>query len=168
MSEKAFSKIMQGLKEAKAYMEGEREGYKVTVPPSVDVKSIRKGLHMTQAAFSDSFGFSLDTVKQWEGGPLYACGRAWRISRRAPEFQRRGRVFAVCHALLGEDDNGSSNAILLTLREGFGVAIKLVAHTTLALYRSGHALRLPVWRWLRLSDLAPLFSPNIAQQFASK
>jgi hypothetical protein len=62
MSEKAFSKIMRGLQEAKAYMEG-----KVTVPPSVDVKSIRKGLHMTQAAFSNSFGFSLDAVKHWEG-----------------------------------------------------------------------------------------------------
>ncbi len=32
MSEKAFSKLMRGLEEAKAYMEGEREGYKVTVP----------------------------------------------------------------------------------------------------------------------------------------
>ena len=43
MSENAFSKIMRGLKEAKAYLEGERQGYKVTVPASVDVKSIRKG-----------------------------------------------------------------------------------------------------------------------------
>ena len=68
MSEKAFSKMMRGLKEAKAFMEGEREGYKVTVPPSVDVKSIRKGLRMTQAVFSESFGFRLDAVKHWEGG----------------------------------------------------------------------------------------------------
>ena len=68
MSEKALSKIMQGLEEAKAYMEGERQGFKVTVPPVVDVRSIRKGLNMTQAVFSNSFGFSLDTVKHWEGG----------------------------------------------------------------------------------------------------
>lgn len=34
MSEKAFTKLMRGLEEAKAYMEGEREGYKVTVPPA--------------------------------------------------------------------------------------------------------------------------------------
>jgi len=77
MSEKAFSKIMRGLEEAKAYMGGEQKGYKVTVPPAVDVKSIRKGLRMTQAAFSDSFGFSLDTVKHWEGG------------RRTPEVPAR-------------------------------------------------------------------------------
>ena len=59
---------MRGIDEAKAYMEGKREGYKITVPPSIDVKSIRKKLKMIQAAFSDNFGFSLDTVKHWEGG----------------------------------------------------------------------------------------------------
>ena len=83
MSEKAFSRIMRGLEEAKAYMEGEREGYKVTVPPSIDVKSIRKGLNMTQAAFSDSFGFSLDTVKHWEGG------------RRTPEVPARAYLTVI-------------------------------------------------------------------------
>ena len=83
MSEKAFSKVMRGLKEAKAYMEGAREGYKVTVPPSIDVKSIRKGLKMTQAAFSDSFGFSLDAVKHWEGG------------RRTPEVPARAYLTVI-------------------------------------------------------------------------
>jgi hypothetical protein len=41
------------------------------------VKSIRKGLNMTQAGFSDAFGFSLDAVKHWEGG------------RRTPEASAR-------------------------------------------------------------------------------
>ena len=83
MSEKAFSKVMRGLEEAKVYMEGERDGYKVTVPSSVDVKSIRKRLNMTQAAFSDSFGFSLDTVKHWEGG------------RRTPEVPARAYLTVI-------------------------------------------------------------------------
>ena len=83
MSEKAFGKILRGLEEAKAYMEGEREGYKVTVPSTVDVKSIRKALHMTQAAFSDNFGFSLDTVKHWEGG------------RRTPEVPARAYLTVI-------------------------------------------------------------------------
>ena len=83
MSEKSFSKIMQGLEETKAFMEGQRDGYKVTVPPSVDVKSIRKALKMTQAAFSDSFGFSLDTVKHWEGG------------RRTPEVPARAYLTVI-------------------------------------------------------------------------
>ncbi len=83
MSEKAFNKIMRGLKEAQAYIEGERAGYKVTVPSTVDVKSIRKGLKMTQAKFSDSFGFSLDTVKHWEGG------------RRTPEVPARAYLTVI-------------------------------------------------------------------------
>jgi putative transcriptional regulator len=83
MSEKAFSKVMRGLEEANDYMQGKRQSYKVTVPVSVDVKSIRKGLNMTQAAFSDSFGFSLDTVKHWEGG------------RRTPEVPARAYLTVI-------------------------------------------------------------------------
>ena len=49
MSDKAFSKVLRGLQEAGAFLEGERKDYKVTVPPTVDVKSIRKKLNMTQA-----------------------------------------------------------------------------------------------------------------------
>ena len=83
MSENAFSKIACGLAEAKAYMDGEREGFKTTVPSTVDVRSIRKSLHMTQVTFSDSFGFSLDTVKHWEGG------------RRTPETPTRAYLMVI-------------------------------------------------------------------------
>lgn len=34
MSKSVFQKIMRGTQEAKAYMEGAREGYKVTEPPA--------------------------------------------------------------------------------------------------------------------------------------
>ena len=34
MSRKAFNTLRQGLEEARTYMEGEREGYKVTVLPA--------------------------------------------------------------------------------------------------------------------------------------
>ncbi len=44
MSEKAFTKLMRGLEEAKAYMEGEREGYKVTVPPASGLSNRAKAL----------------------------------------------------------------------------------------------------------------------------
>jgi putative transcriptional regulator len=83
MSGKPFDKVMRGLEEAKAYVEGERAGYKVTVPSAVDVRSIRKGLRMTQAAFSDQFGFSLDAVKHWEGG------------RRTPEVPARAYLTVI-------------------------------------------------------------------------
>jgi putative transcriptional regulator len=72
-----FEDLKQGLREVDEFLGGKRAGFKVTVPADIDVKSIRKGLHMTQASFSDTFGFSLDAVKHWEGG------------RRRPEASAR-------------------------------------------------------------------------------
>jgi putative transcriptional regulator len=68
---------MNGLDEVEAFLAGQTDGYKVSVPANVDVKSIRKRLKMTQARFSEAFGFSLDAVKHWEGG------------RRTPEASAR-------------------------------------------------------------------------------
>jgi len=72
-----FEDLKAGLSEVDAFLAGQRSGYKVSVPAEIDVKSIRKGLHMTQARFSEAFGFSLDAVKHWEGG------------RRTPEASAR-------------------------------------------------------------------------------
>jgi putative transcriptional regulator len=72
-----FEQMMGGLDEVEAFLAGEREGFKVHVPDEVDVKAIRSRLGMTQAKFSDAFGFSLDAIKHWEGG------------RRTPEAPAR-------------------------------------------------------------------------------
>ena len=72
-----FSDLMTGLNEVDAFLAGKTAGYKVNLPAEVDVKGIRKRLKMTQARFSDTFGFSLDAVKHWEGG------------RRKPESSAR-------------------------------------------------------------------------------
>lgn len=74
---KIFEDMKRGLEEIDAFLAGESAGYKVNMPAEVDVKSIRKRLKMTQARFSDTFGFSLDAVKHWEGG------------RRTPESAAR-------------------------------------------------------------------------------
>ena len=74
---KMFDTLMTGLDEVEAFLGGETAGYKVNLPAKVDVKGIRKRLKMTQARFSDTFGFSLDAVKHWE------CGR------RTPESSAR-------------------------------------------------------------------------------
>ena len=72
-----FEDMMAGLDEVESFLAGEMAGYKVRVPAEVDVKAIRQRLNMTQARFSDTFGFSLDAVKHWEGG------------RRTPESSAR-------------------------------------------------------------------------------
>ncbi len=73
----AFEELMTGLDEVKAFLAGERKGFKAHVPDEVDVKSIRHKLNMTQSRFSNTFGFSLDAIKHWEGG------------RRTPEAPAR-------------------------------------------------------------------------------
>ena len=72
-----FEQMMDGLNEIDAFLAGKQEGFKAHVPRDVDVKAIRNRLGMTQAKFSDTFGFSLDTIKHWEGG------------RRTPEAPAR-------------------------------------------------------------------------------
>ena len=77
MDKEIFDGIMQGMNEALEYAKSVKQckpipkGVRVTnypTPPQVDVKEIRKKLHMTQAVFAHSFGFSINTVKHWESG----------------------------------------------------------------------------------------------------
>jgi putative transcriptional regulator len=72
-----FKQMMDGLNDVEAFLAGEQEGFKAHVPQEVDVKAIRNRLGMTQARFSNTFGFSLDAIKHWEGG------------RRSPEAPAR-------------------------------------------------------------------------------
>ena len=72
-----FQQMMDGLNDVEAFLAGKQEGFRAHVPQEVDVKAIRNRLGMTQARFSDTFGFSLDAIKHWEGG------------RRTPEAPAR-------------------------------------------------------------------------------
>jgi putative transcriptional regulator len=72
-----FEQMMDDLNDVQAFLAGEQEGFKAHVPQEVDVKAIRDRLGMTQARFSNTFGFSLDAIKHWEGG------------RRTPEAPAR-------------------------------------------------------------------------------
>jgi hypothetical protein len=44
-----FIDMMTGLNEVDAFLAGEKDGYKVTVPAKIDVKSKRKRLDMTKS-----------------------------------------------------------------------------------------------------------------------
>ena len=72
-----FEQMMDGLNDVESFLAGEQKGFKAHVPQQVDVKAIRNKLRMTQAKFSNIFGFSLDAIKHWEGG------------RRTPEAPAR-------------------------------------------------------------------------------
>jgi len=80
-----FQEMMEGLDHVEAYLKGDREGFRVYVPAEIDVAKIRKDLKMTQAGFCRTFGFSLDTVKHWEGG------------RRTPGAASRAFLKVIAH-----------------------------------------------------------------------
>ena len=89
---KLFEEMAQGTAEARAYMEGERKGYKVTLPETVDVRGLRKRLRLSQGRFADCFGLSVDAVRHWESGRRQpeAAARALLIVIAAdPEFVMR-------------------------------------------------------------------------------
>ena len=82
---KLFEEMAQGTAEARAYMEGERKGFKVTLPESIDVRGIRNRLHFSQGRFADAFGLSVDAVRHWESG------------RRNPEAAARALLTVIAH-----------------------------------------------------------------------
>ena len=82
---KLFEEMAQGTAEARAYMEGERKSYKVTLPESIDVRGLRKRLHLSQGDFANAFGLSVDAVRHWESG------------RRSPEAAARALLTVIAH-----------------------------------------------------------------------
>ncbi len=64
MAKEAFDKIMGGLQDVKAYMDGERKGFVEHAP--IDIKAIRARTKMSQAQFARAYRLPLGTVKDWE------------------------------------------------------------------------------------------------------
>jgi putative transcriptional regulator len=64
------NRLIRSAKEALAIAVGDADPktYRVHVPASLDVKAIRKGTGLTQAAFAARFGFTTTQVRDWEQG----------------------------------------------------------------------------------------------------
>ena len=72
----AFESIRQGLQEAIAHAKGDERGVRVHRPRTVDVKSVRAKVGMTQEQFAARFGFSTATLRHWERGDRNPHGPA--------------------------------------------------------------------------------------------
>jgi putative transcriptional regulator len=60
---------MEGRNEAAAFVRGEDvPGMRVHIPAEINVKAMRKALHLTQAQFAERYSFSLGAVRDWEQG----------------------------------------------------------------------------------------------------
>ncbi len=80
---KAGESILRGAREALAYADGERDGYKVHIPEHVDVKAIRARSGLSQAKFASRYGFSPDSIRNWEQG------------RRQPDVAARAYLIVI-------------------------------------------------------------------------
>jgi putative transcriptional regulator len=68
MTRNAFNKIKAGLEDAIAYAKGDESRGVAHVPPTVDVRAIRKGLKLKQDEFAARYGFGVARLRDWEQG----------------------------------------------------------------------------------------------------
>jgi putative transcriptional regulator len=69
-------RIVAGLNDAIAHAKGDATRVVVRAPVRIDVKAIRARQKMSQREFADTYGFSLDSVQNWESGRRYPTGAA--------------------------------------------------------------------------------------------
>lgn len=63
--------LIQGMKNTLRYLDRKREGTRkhvIHVPASINVRAIRRRLHLSQRKFADEYGFTLSAVRDWEQG----------------------------------------------------------------------------------------------------
>jgi putative transcriptional regulator len=88
MAKEAFDKIMAGLDDALAYVEGE-EGKAVRhVVKTPDVAAIRKNMKLSRPKFAERFGLDVRAVQDWEQGrrrPDRAAQVLLKVIERTPE-----------------------------------------------------------------------------------
>jgi len=66
MNKEDFESFQRGMAEARAFMQGAREGYAVHEP--VDVKRVRTKMRLTRKRFAERYHLDPRTVEQWEQG----------------------------------------------------------------------------------------------------
>jgi putative transcriptional regulator len=89
MNEKDFQNLLQGVREAAAYMRGDRSGVaRVDRIEPGSVSAIRAKLRLSQEEFSTAFGISKGTLRNWEQGRRKPSGAArvlLRVADRHPK-----------------------------------------------------------------------------------
>jgi putative transcriptional regulator len=76
MDKAAFDGIIQGLKETKAFLNGDPAPVRVHIPSEIDVAALREKSGLSQALFADRIGVSVGTLRNWEQGRRVPDGPA--------------------------------------------------------------------------------------------
>ena len=95
----AGRKILDGLSEALAHAKGELGAREVPVriPDMIDVRLIRSSLGLSQTEFAMRFGFSVDTVRNWEQAKRVPNAQAralLKIIENEPDAVKRALAMA--------------------------------------------------------------------------
>lgn len=94
----AGESIIRGAKDALAFAQGKKDhGGRIHIPEEINVRRIRKKVHMSQSEFANHFGVSKRTVQDWEQGRRVPTGasRAFLVViDKEPEAVRRALVSA--------------------------------------------------------------------------
>ena len=76
MKAKDFEEFLKSINQARAIKAGKRKPYRVIVFKPIEIKAIRKRLHVSQAQFAHIIGVSASTLRNWEQGRTYPEGAA--------------------------------------------------------------------------------------------
>ena len=88
MKAKAFRELLESIDEARAIHAGKRKPSRVITFKPVEVKTIRKRLHISQVQFAHLIGISAATPRNWEQGRTHPEGAAralLRVAARRPD-----------------------------------------------------------------------------------
>ena len=83
-----FSALLKSIDEARAIRAGRRKPGRVIAVTPLEVKAIRKRLHVSQAKFAYLIGVSAATLRNWEQGrtqPEGAARALLKIAARRPD-----------------------------------------------------------------------------------
>lgn len=89
---KAGEKVLRGLREAAAHARGEPNKVVVHAPAKVNVKAIRTRTGLSQDAFAKRYGFTVDSIQNWEANrrePTGAARLLLTVIDREPEAVER-------------------------------------------------------------------------------
>ena len=88
MKAKEFETLLKSIEEARAIRLGTRKPSRALTFNPIEVKTIRKRLHVSQVQFAHLIGVSAATLRNWEQGRTYPEGAAralLKIAARRPD-----------------------------------------------------------------------------------
>ena len=88
MKPKAFKELLESIDEIREIHAGRRKPRRVITITPVEIKTIRKRLHVSQLQFAHLMGVSAATLRNWEQGRTYPEGAAralLKVASRRPD-----------------------------------------------------------------------------------